>query len=316
MKLHANAPLGPKGRAVMARRVVEDGLTLAEAAEAAGVSVRTAGKWARRYRAEGEAGLFDRSSAPEIVHNATPADRVEAIAALRRLRLTGPEIAEVLEMATSTVSAVLARIGLGKLSRLAPPEPVRRYERQRPGELIHIDVKKLGRILGGAGHRVTGRPGQRHLPTKTDGSGIRRKQAGWERVHICVDDATRLAYVEVLPDEKADTAIGFLGRAIAFYRSHGIVVEHLMTDNGSPYRSTAHALACRESTFAPGATGPRPTARPSASSARCSASGPTPRSTAAQPRGPRPSRGGSSATTSSEDTAPSVTGRPSSGCGS
>ena len=220
MKLHANAPLGPKGRAVMARRVVEHGLTLAEAAEAAGVSVRTAGKWARRYRAEGEAGMVDRSSAPGTVHNATPADRVEAIAALRRLRLTGPEIAEVLEMATSTVSAVLARIGLGKLSRLSPPEPVRRYERQRPG--------------------------QRRVPTKTDGSGVRRNQAGWERVHVCVDDATRLAYVEVLPDEKATTAVGFLVRAIAFYRSHGIVVEGLMTDNGSPYRSTVHALACRE----------------------------------------------------------------------
>ena len=245
MKLHANAPLGPKGRAVMARRVVEDGLTLAEAAEAAGVSVRTAGKWARRYRAEGLAGMVDRSSAPITAHNATPADRVEAIAALRRLRLTGPEIAEVLEMATSTVSAVLARIGLGKLSRLAPPEPARRYERQRPGELIHIDVKKLGRIVGGAGHRFVGHPGQRRGPTRTDGAGVRRNQAGWERVHVCIDDATRLAYVEVLPDEKADTAIGFLERAIAFYCSHGIAVERLMTDNGSAYRSTAHALACR-----------------------------------------------------------------------
>jgi transposase InsO family protein/transposase len=245
MKLHANAPLGPKGRAVMARRVIEDGLTLAEAAEAAGVSLRTAGKWARRYRAEGEAGLLDRSSAPATVHNATPPDRVEAIAALRRLRLTGPEIAETLEMATSTVSAVLGRIGLGKLSRLEPPEPIRRYEKRRPGELIHIDVKKLGRIQGGAGHRIVGRQSQRRNPTATDRSGVRRKQVGWECVHVCVDDATRLAYVEVLPDEKATTAIGFLKRALSFYRSHGITVERLMTDNGSAYRSTAHALACR-----------------------------------------------------------------------
>ncbi len=245
MKLHANAPLGPKGRAVMARRVVEDGLTLTEAAEAAGVSVRTAGKWARRYRAEGEAGLVDRSSAPATVHNVTPADRVEAIAALRRLRLTGPEIAELLEMATSTVSAVLKRIGLGKLSRLEPAEPIQRYERTRPGELIHIDVKKLGRIVGGAGHRIVGRQGQGHNPRRTDDSGVPRKQIGWECVHVCVDDATRLAYVEVLPDEKAPTAIGFLGRAISFYRSHGIAVERLMTDNGSAYRSTRHALACR-----------------------------------------------------------------------
>lgn len=245
MKLHANAPLGPKGRAVMARRIIEDGLTLTEAAEAAGVSVRTAGKWARRYRAEGEAGLLDRSSAPTTVHNATAPDRVEAIAALRRLRLTGPEIAEALEMATSTVSAVLKRIGLGKLSRLAPPELIRRYEKRRPGELIHIDVKKLGRIgPHGAGHRITGRRARR-TKTKVDADGVTRRQIGWECVHVCVDDATRLAYVEVLPDEKATTAIGFLKRALSFYRSHGIAVERLMTDNGPAYVSVAHALACK-----------------------------------------------------------------------
>ncbi len=245
MKLHANAPLGPKGRAIMVRRVIEDGLTLTEAAEAAGVSVRTTGKWVRRFRAEGEAGLLDRSSAPRHVHNATPVERVEAIAALRRVRLTGPEIGEVLAMSTSTVSAVLKRIGLGKLSRLEGPEPGRRYEKQRPGELIHIDVKKLGRIGPyGAGHRIVGRKRRRTM-TKLDAAGVKRRQIGWECVHVCVDDATRLAYVEVLPDEKAPTAIGFLKRAIAFYRSHGIVVERLMTDNGPAYRSAAHALACR-----------------------------------------------------------------------
>jgi transposase InsO family protein len=245
MKLHANAPLGPKGRAIMVRRVLEEGIALTQAAEAAGVSARTAGKWVRRYRSEGEAGLLDRSSAPRTVHNATPPERVEAIAALRRLRLTGPEIAELLEMATSTVSAVLKRIGLGKLSRLEPEEPIRRYEKSRPGELIHIDVKKLGRIVGGAGHRIVGRQGQRRNPARLDAAGIARKSVGWECVHVCVDDATRLAYVEVLPDEKAKTAIGFLRRALAFYRSHGIAVERLMTDNGAPYRSTAHAFACR-----------------------------------------------------------------------
>jgi transposase InsO family protein len=245
MDLHANAKLGPKGRLVICQRVIEQKWSLAEAAEAAGVSERTAGKWVRRYRSEGERGLLDRSSAPRRVHNATPAERVAAIAALRRLRLTGPEIAETLEMATSTVSAVLKRIGLGKLSRLEPPEPIRRYEKQRPGELIHIDVKKLGRIVGGAGHRVLGRPSRHHNPERTDGSGVRRRQVGWECVHVCIDDATRLAYVEVLPDEQAPTAIGFLERAISFYRSHGIEVQRLMTDNGSAYRSTAHALACR-----------------------------------------------------------------------
>jgi transposase InsO family protein len=205
------------------------------------VSERTAGKWTRRYRAEGEAGLLDRSSAPRRIANVTSPERVEAIAALRRVRLTGPEIAETLGMATSTVSAVLGRIGLGRLSRLEPPEPVRRYERARPGELIHIDVKKLGRISArGAGHRVTG-----NRRSQFRRGGDRGGATGWERVHVCVDDATRLAYVEVLPDEKATTAIGFLRRAIAFYRSHGIVVERLMTDNGPAYRSTAHALACR-----------------------------------------------------------------------
>jgi transposase InsO family protein len=230
----------------MVLRVLEEGVALTEAAEAAGVSAKTAGKWVRRYRAEGDAGLLDRSCAPKHVHNATPPERVEAIAALRRLRLTGPEIAETLEMATSTVSAVLKRIGLGRLSRLEPAEPARRYERSWPGELIHIDVKKLGRIgPHGAGHRVLGRSWAREGHTRTDAEGVRRLQTGWECVHVCVDDATRLAYVEVLPDEKAKTVIGFLGRALAFYRSHGITVERLMTDNGSAYRSAAHALACR-----------------------------------------------------------------------
>jgi transposase InsO family protein len=235
MKLHGNAPFGPKGRATMVRRVTEQRWSLTEAAEAAGVSERTAGKWVRRYRLEGEAGLWDRSSAPHSVPGRTSEARVEAIAALRRLRMTGPEIAEALEMAGSTVSAVLSRIGLGKLSRLEPPEPPNRYERARPGELIHIDVKKLGVIAKGAGHRISG----------NRGPGQRARGAGWERVHVCVDDATRLAYVEVLPDEKATTAIGFLRRAVAYYAAHGIEVERLMTDNGSAYRSIAHAVACR-----------------------------------------------------------------------
>lgn len=233
MKLHANAPFGPKGRLTMVRRVTEQRWSLTEAAEAAGVSERTVCKWVGRYRSEGEAGLWDRSSEPRSVPHRTPEDRVEAIAALRRVRMTGPEIAECLGMARSTVSAVLKRIGLGKLSRLEPLEPPNRYERARPGELIHIDVKKLVRIEKGAGHRVTGR--RTH----------QAKGAGWERVHVCVDDATRLAYVEVLGDEKARTAIGFMRRAIAFYSGHGIAVEGVMTDNGPAYLSIAHAIACR-----------------------------------------------------------------------
>jgi transposase InsO family protein len=241
MKVHANAPLGPKGRLTMVLRVIKRGWSLAEAAAAAGVSERTCSKWVARYRAEGEPGLHDRSSAPKSIPHRTPEELVEAIAALRRLRMTGAEIAFCLGLALSTVSAVLERIGLGKLSRLEPPEPPNRYERRRAGELIHVDVKKLGRIRG-AGHRVTGhRASQRRTRVNGRLTGV----AGWEFVHVCVDDATRLAYVEVLADEKATTAVGFLRRAKAFYASHGITAERVMTDNGSAYRSTIHALACR-----------------------------------------------------------------------
>src|SRR5215216_6622979 len=241
MKVHANAPLGPKGRLTMVHRVVESGWSLAAAAAAAGVSERTAGKWVRRYRAEGEAGLLDRSSAPGSIPHRTPEDRVEAIAALRRLRMTGAEIALVLGMPVSTVSAVLTRIGLGKLSRLEPPEPTNRYERARPGELIHIDIKKLGKIAG-IGHRITGERSSQNANRRARRRG---EPASWEFVHVCVDDATRLAYVEVLDNEQGTTAVGFLRRAVAFYARHAINVERVMTDNGSAYRSTVHALACR-----------------------------------------------------------------------
>ena len=232
MKLHGNARTCLHSRRLIVERVVEQGWTLTAAAEAAGVSVRTVSKWLVRFRADGVDGLLDRSSAPERVPLRTPEERVELVAALRRLRMTAAEIAETLAMPLSTVSAVLTRIGLGKLSRLEPAEPANRYERKRPGELLHIDVKKLGRIAG-AGHRVTG---------------DRRRQAkgiGWEYVHVCVDDATRIAYVEVLEDEKATTAAGFLRRAVAHYRAHGIRVERVMTDNGSCYRAVVHALACK-----------------------------------------------------------------------
>jgi transposase InsO family protein len=232
MKLHGNARTCLHSRSLLVRRVVEEGWTLTQAAEAAGVSVRTVSKWLARFRVEGCAGLADRSSAPVRVPQRTPEERVQVIAALRRLRMTAAEIAESLAMPLSTVSAVLTRIGLGRLSRLEPPEPANRYERKRPGELLHIDVKKLGRI-GRPGHRVNG-----DRRTRTRG-------IGWEYVHVCVDDATRIAYVEVLEDEKAATAVGFLRRAVAHYRAHGIRVERVMTDNGSCYRAIVHALACK-----------------------------------------------------------------------
>jgi transposase InsO family protein len=242
MNLHANAALSLNRRRQLCRRVVDERWTLTQAAEAAEVSVRCARKWVGRYRAEGELGLLDRSSAPGSIPHRTDEERVQAIAALRRLRFTGPEIAETLGMALSTVSGILTRIGMGKLGRLGL-EPVVRYERERPGELIHIDVKKLGRIERGAGHRVTGR--RRHNPAKTDAAGRRRRQVGWEFVHIAIDDCTRLAYAEVLSDEKASTVVSFLARAVAFYERHGMPVQQLLTDNGSGYRSIVHAVACR-----------------------------------------------------------------------
>jgi transposase InsO family protein len=243
MKLHANAALSLNQRRRLVARVVEQEWTLTRAAAAAEVSVRCARKWVRRYRAEGEAGLIDRSSAPVVVANRTDERRIEAIAALRRLRFTGPEIADILQMALSTVSGILGRIGMGKLGRLGL-EPATRYERARPGELVHVDVKKLGRIVV-PGHRITGNRRQRAGARTYTRDGRRIGDAGWEFVHIAIDDCTRLAYAEVLSDEKATTAIAFLRRALAFYGRHGITVERLLTDNGSAYRSAIHALACR-----------------------------------------------------------------------
>ena len=241
MKLHANAALSLNQRRRMVGRVVEQGWSLTKAAEAAEVSDRTCAKWVRRYRAQGQAGLFDRSSAPHRIPHRTPVERVEVIALLRRLRMTGAEIAECLGMALSTVSAVLARLGLGKLSRLDALEPPNRYERRHAGELLHVDVKKLG-VITGTGHRVTGRRDSQNANRRARRTGAPK---GWEFVHVCVDDATRLAYAEVLSDEKATSAVAFLRRAVAFYAAHGITVQRVMTDNGSAYRSTLHTLACR-----------------------------------------------------------------------
>jgi transposase InsO family protein len=242
MKIHANARTCPNSRRLLVRRIEEENWSLMVAAEAAGISERSARKWLARWRSEGETGLLDRSSAPKRVPSRLPADRLQAIEALRRLRMTAAEIAEVLGMALSTVSRWLARIGLGKRSRLEPPEPPNRYERKRPGELIHVDVKKLGRILS-AGHRVTGsRASQKRTRRERKRVGV----AGWEFVHVCVDDATRLAYVEVLPDEKGATAAGFLRRAVEWFKGMGIGVERVLSDNGACYRSRVHAQACAE----------------------------------------------------------------------
>jgi transposase InsO family protein len=244
MKLHGNAALSWRGRRQLAERVVVEGWTLAAAAEAAGVSLRCARKWVGRYRLEGAQGLLDRSSAPRRVANRTPKERVEVIVALRSLRFTAAEIAETLEMALSTVSGILRRCGLGRLGRIGLEQPIR-YERARPGELVHLDVKRLGRIQGGAGKRVSGGLRKHYNYRRIDAEGRRRLTVGWEYVHIAVDDHSRLAYAEVLPDEKAQTAIGFLRRAQAFYGRYGIGIERLLTDNGSAYVSALYALACR-----------------------------------------------------------------------
>jgi len=244
MRIHGNARTCPNSRKLLVRRIEEEDWSLMAAAEAVGISERSARKWLGRWRAEGEAGLLDRSSAPKRVPSRLSADRLETIEALRRLRMTAAEMPRCWAWRSRPCRAGLARIGLGKRSSLAPPEPPNRYERKRPGELIHVDVKKLGRIgRRGAGHRVLG-AGYRQSQEKV---GPRRVgPTGWEFVHVCVDDATRLAYVEVLPDEKGTTTAGFLRRAVAWFAGMGITVERVLSDNGACYRSRTHAQACRE----------------------------------------------------------------------
>jgi transposase InsO family protein len=233
MNIHKNARLTPMGRERLVRQC-ESGQTAEAAARAAGVCPRTAGKWLARFRTEGLAGLQDRSSRPHRLHRPTPAETVERIEALRRQRLTGQQIARDLAISPATVSRVLRRLGLNRIAALEPAEPVRRYERERPGELIHIDIKKLGRFER-TGHRITGdRTGQ----SKSRG-------IGWEYLHLAVDDHSRLAYSEILPDEKRGSCLRFLFNALRFFRRHGVAVERVMTDNGSAFRSRHYAKALR-----------------------------------------------------------------------
>lgn len=233
MNIHKGARSCAASRLLLVRRVLEEGWSVAEAAEAAGLSTRSGFKWLRRFRDEGEAGLVDRTSRPRRSRQTCP-DRVALVVELRHCRMSAPQIAERLKMPRSTVSRVLRRAGVGKLRALLPKEPVRRYEKTRPGELVHLDVKKLGRFER-PGHRVTGR---------REGQSASRG-VGWEFVHVCVDDYTRLAYVEVLDDERGHTAAGFLERAAAWFRRHGVRIEKVLTDNGSCYRSHAFAAACK-----------------------------------------------------------------------
>jgi len=234
MDIHKNARLTPKGRERIVRQVLS-GQTPKAAALAVGVCPRTIRKWVTRYRVEGLVGLEDRSSRPHRVRRPMPQEVIEKIERLRRQRWTGKQIAAEAGVSTATVSRVLRRLGLNKLSALEP-EPVRRYERENPGELIHIDIKKLGRI-GRVGHRITGRQTgviNRHL-------GI-----GWEFVHVCIDDASRIAFSRVMRDERKASAVAFLEAAVAYYATLGVKVERVMTDNGSCYLSRAFGQACKK----------------------------------------------------------------------
>jgi transposase InsO family protein len=240
MKLHGNARTCPNSRRLLVERVLKQGWSVTAAAEAAGVTDRTVYRWLGRWRREGEVGLLDRSSRPHHSPRQLPARKVELIRSLRRLRMTAAEIAEMLGLALSTVSLWLKRIGLGKRSRLDPPEPPNRYERRHAGELVHVDIKQLGRIsTRGAGHRVLGF-GQRQSQIRP---GHKRHQTGFEYVHVMVDDYSRLAYAEVLPTLKASCAVPFLRRAVTWFAEHGVQVKAVMTDNGSAYISDAHRKA-------------------------------------------------------------------------
>jgi transposase InsO family protein len=234
MDVHKKAPLTPAGREIMVGRVIA-GQTPRAVAAAFGVCVKTVNKWVARFQAEGLAGLVDRSSRPHRLRRPTPAQCVERVAELRRQRRTGKEIAQTVGVSPATVSRVLKRLGLNRLSALEPAPPVVRYERKTPGEMIHLDIKKLGRF-DRVGHRITGdRTGQ------SNSRGI-----GWEFVHVAIDDASRLAFSQILPDEKKQSATAFLKAAIAYYNSLGIKVARVMTDNGSCYKAFDFRNTCRD----------------------------------------------------------------------
>lgn len=233
MNSHENARLTRHSRGELARRVVVEHRPVARVAAAFGVTARTVRKWVERYRSEGEPGLRDRSSRPHRLHRPTPETVVRRIEALRRERWTGKRIAAEVDVSPATVSRVLRRLGLSRIRDLVPAEPVRRYERQRPGELIHLDIKKLGRFER-VGHRITG---DRRGQSNTRG-------VGWEYVHVAIDDHSRIATSQIMPDEKAVNAVAALRAAVAFYKRLGVDVKRVMTDNGSCYKSLAFRDAC------------------------------------------------------------------------
>jgi transposase InsO family protein len=234
MDIHKNARLTPKGREEMVRTFVDSRLSYADAACKFNTTPKTVAKWVRRFRAEGVEGLRDRSSRPLSSDSQTPQATCDAIEVLRRQRHTGKQIAAEVGVSPATVCRVLKRRGLNKLSALEPAEPIRRYEREMPGELIHLDIKKLGRI-GSVGHRIAGR---------RTGVVNRHIGIGWEFVHVCIDDASRIAFVQVMADQRKESAVAFLEAAVAYYARLGVRIERVMTDNGSCYRSKTFRAAC------------------------------------------------------------------------
>lgn len=238
MNIHKNARLTPHGRERLARAVIERGLTPEAAARDAGVSPRTAFKWIARFKAGGVAALQDKPSRPHRLRAPTPDAVVARIETLRRQRMSGARIAKITGVSPATVSRILKRLRLSRLKDLDPPEPVRRYERDNPGDLIHIDIKKLGRFER-PGHRVTGDRTRQSSP-RGRGQGY-----GWECVHVCVDDASRIAFTAIKPNEKAKSAVAFLREAVAYYKSLGVAPKRVMTDNGSCYKAKAFAKACQ-----------------------------------------------------------------------
>lgn len=234
MDIHKHARLTPLGRAKMVRRVIEEGKSARATAYDFGVSNKTVTKWVARFRADGQSGLYDRSSRPRRIPRATPQSLIEQIEALRRNRLTGKNIAQQTKLSTATVSRVLHRLGLSRMKDIDPPQPPVRYQRDNPGELIHLDIKKLAKFHK-PGHRVTG--------TRQNGQSY---GAGWEYVHVCVDDRSRIAFVDIYPNEKACSSVAFLKQVVARYKRLGIRVEEVMTDNGPCYLSKAFGAACRK----------------------------------------------------------------------
>jgi transposase InsO family protein len=244
MKLHGNARTCPNSRRLLIERVIEEGWSVSGAAAAAGISERTVYRWLGRFRQEGAKGLLDRSSRPLRSPRQLPATKVQAIRSLRRLRMTAAEIAEVLCLALSTVSLWLGRMGLGKRSRLEPPEPPNRYERRHAGELVHVDIKQLGRISErGAGHRMVG---HRKSKRRTRVDGVQRGLTRFEYLHVMIDDHSRLAYAEVLPTLRASCAIDFLRRGVSWFAQRGVPVRAVMSDNGSAYVAHAYRLALKD----------------------------------------------------------------------